>query len=69
MNDRFTYQKGDIQIRSSQCDFCKFNCKDEHGDSKNTCTHFPNGKPDEINKNLKRCPLLEHIAICGNGRS
>lgn len=58
-NDRFTYQKGDIQIRASQCDFCKYNCKDQRGCSGVICPKYPNGKPENIIKTLKKCPFLE----------
>lgn len=59
-SDRFTYKKGDIQIKKSQCDFCKHNCKDEAGKSQLVCLKYPDGKPDEIAKTLKKCPFLEY---------
>lgn len=59
-NDRFTYQKGDIEIRVSQCDFCKFNCRDECGRSRTECPKYPEGKPETIIKTLKKCPFLEY---------
>jgi hypothetical protein len=59
-NDRFIYQKGDIQIRASQCDFCKYNCKDERGCSKAVCSKYPEGKQGDIVQTLKKCPFLEY---------
>lgn len=59
-NDRFNYQMGDIQIRTSQCDFCKYNCKDERGCNKAACPKYPKGKPEDIIKTLKKCPFLEY---------
>lgn len=59
-NDRFIYQKGDIQIGASQCDFCKYNCKDQHGCSKATCSKYPEGKPEDIIKALKKCTFIEY---------
>ena len=53
-NDRFTYQKGDIQIKASQCDFCKHNCKDENGCSKVVCSKYPEGKPEDVLKTLRK---------------
>lgn len=37
-NNRFIYEKGDIEIKSSQCDFCKYN----NPDDKNVCIKYPN---------------------------
>lgn len=59
-NDRFTYQKGDIQIKASQCDFCKYSCKEDCGSSSVTCPRYPEGKPEDIIKTLKKCPFLEY---------
>lgn len=59
-SDRFTYQKDDIQIKKSQCNFCKHNYSDEEGDSKSYCFKYPEGKPADIEKTVKRCPYLEY---------
>lgn len=59
-NDRFTYQKGDIQIRALQCDFCKCNCKDERGCSKVACPKYLEGKPEDIIKAFKKCSFPEY---------
>ncbi len=59
-NERFIYQKGDIQIRASQCDFCKYNCKDQRGCSKDTCLKYQEGKPKDIIESLNKCPFLEY---------
>lgn len=53
--DRFIYQKKDIEIKKSQCDFCKYN----NPDDKNTCIKFLNGKPEEIKMVKKRCEYIE----------
>ena len=47
-SDRFIYNKGDIQIGKSQCDFCKYNCKKEFGKAKQSCSKYPNGKPEDV---------------------
>ena len=54
-NDRFVYKKGDIEIKNSQCDFCKYN----NYDDKNICIKFPNGKPEEIKMTKKRCEYID----------
>ncbi len=53
-NNKFVYEKGDIEVKSSQCDFCKHN-----NDDNNTCIKFPNGKPEEIKATKKRCEYLD----------
>ena len=55
-SERFSYQKGDIQIKKTQCDFCKHSLNDG---GNTTCVKFPDGKPDEIIKTLKKCPYIE----------
>lgn len=54
-NNRFIYEKGDIEIKSSQCDFCKYNNQDD----KNVCIKYPNGKPEELKQIKKRCEYLD----------
>lgn len=54
-NNRFIYEKGDIEIKSSQCDFCKYN----NSDDKNVCIKYPNGKPEELKQTKKRCEYLD----------
>ncbi len=66
MSERFNYQKGEIEIKNTQCDFCsnlgddiqngnitKDNCQVIH------CQYFPDGIPYEILKAIKRCPHLK----------
>lgn len=55
VNSRFNYEKDDIEIKQSQCDFCKYN----NIDNKNICINFPNGKPKEIRKTKKKCEYLD----------
>lgn len=50
-SDYFTYKQGDIQFGDSQCEFCKLN----NPDNPNVCSKYPNGKPEEITKNIKKC--------------
>lgn len=59
-SDRFTYKKGDIQIKRSQCGFCEYDRKDEEGVSLPVCVKYPDGKPNEIIKTRKRCPFLKY---------
>ena len=54
-NNRFIYEKGDIEIKSSQCDFCKYN----NPVDKNVCIKYPNGKPEELKQTKKRCEYLD----------
>ena len=54
-NNRFVYEKGDIEIKKSQCDFCKYNNPNEQ----NNCVKFPNGKPEEIKNTNRRCEYLD----------
>lgn len=42
--DKFVYEKDDIEIKSSQFDFCKYN----NSDNKDVCIKYPNEKPEEI---------------------
>lgn len=55
-NHKFVYEKGDIEIKSSQCDFCKHN-----NANNNICIKFPNEKPEEIKTNKKKCKYLDLI--------
>lgn len=52
---RFIYEKGDIEIKNNQCEFCKYN------DIKNQtkCTKFKDGKPVDILSNKHRCKFLD----------
>lgn len=59
MNDRFTYHAGDIQIKKSQCEFCKYNERDENEPVCTKCPMYPDGKPDEILRTRIRCPFLK----------
>lgn len=54
-NNRFIYEKGDIEIKSSQCDFCKYN----NPDDKNVCIKYPNGIPEKLKQTKKRCEYLD----------
>lgn len=54
-NDKFIYEKGDIEIKSNQCDFCKYNRPDD----KDACIKYPNGKPEEVKQTKKRCEYLD----------
>lgn len=54
-NNRFIYEKDDIEIKNSQCDFCKYNNSNE----KDVCIKYPNGKPEEIKQTKKRCEYLD----------
>ncbi len=54
-NNRFVYEKGDIEIKSNQCEFCKYN----NSENKDVCIMFPNGKPEEIKNTKKRCEYLD----------
>ena len=58
-SDRFTYEKGDIQFKRSQCDFCKHNCKDKVGNNMQVCIKYPEGKPAEVLKTLVQCSYIE----------
>ena len=51
---KFVYEKGDIEFKSSQCDFCRYN----NLDNKYVCIKFPNGKPEEIESNKKICKFI-----------
>lgn len=54
-DDKFVYEKDDIDIKSSQCDFCKYN----NPDAKDVCIKYPNGKPEEVKQAKKRCEYLD----------
>ena len=54
-NNKFIYKEGDIEIKKSQCDFCKYNDSDDE----NICIKFSNGKPEKIKTTKKRCEYLE----------
>lgn len=58
-NERFNYNKGDIEFKRCQCAFCRYNCKDENGIDKKTCPKYPDGKPDEVLQTKIQCPFLE----------
>lgn len=53
--DRFVYEKGDLQIGSTQCDFCRF----RHETDPLRCDRFPNGKPETVLLDLALCKSLE----------
>lgn len=55
-SERFIYQKGDIEIKDTQCDFCKFNDKERPL----CCTNYPNGKPRNVIKGISRCEHLSY---------
>lgn len=59
MNNRFTYNKGDIDVQNTQCDFCRYNEVNNEGRSKLTCCKYEQKKPDEIYRTLKRCPFFQ----------
>lgn len=54
-NNRFIYEKEDIEIKNSQCEFCKYN----DINNKNKCVKFQNGKPEEILFTKSRCEFLD----------
>ncbi len=58
--ERFIYQKGDIEIKESQCCFCKYEVQDNKLDSEDVCEKYPDGKPEIVAKNQRRCPYLEY---------
>lgn len=53
--DKFVYEKDDIEIKSSQFDFCKYN----NSDDKDVCIKYPNEKPEEIKQTKKSCEYLD----------
>lgn len=59
MNDRFSYEQGDIELRKSQCDFCKHRLPARGEKLFDYCTKYPSGKPVEIVKTTQRCPHLK----------
>ena len=50
MNDKFTWQKGDIQIAKTQCEFCAY----YNAETPDKCEMYEK-KPDEVIKNEVRC--------------
>ena len=50
--NKFIYEKNDIDIAHSQCEFCIYNDKA----SPDKCEKYEK-KPDEIIKNIRQCPL------------
>lgn len=59
-NERYIYNKGDIEIKKSQCDFCKNNLGQV---STEKCDKFPNGKPEDVQSNKRKCPCFDLIKI------
>ncbi len=59
-SDRFSYQKGDIEIKKTQCNFCKYNQEDDNNQEIACCAKYPDGKPDDIVRTIRRCPFLEY---------
>lgn len=55
-NGRFIYEKEDIEIKNSQCDFCKYN----NVDNNRICEKYTNGKPQEVKNEIKRCEYLDY---------
>ena len=51
-HNRFVYEKGDIEIGKTQCEFCKL----YNPENENVCSAYPEGKPEEVVKNERRCP-------------
>ena len=62
-NERFNNNKGDIEFKRCQCEFCRYNCKDENGIDKKTCPKYPDGKPDEVLQTKVKCPFLDFQAM------
>ncbi len=65
-SERFVYQKGDIQLKRTQCEFCKNHNKvkssnDDKEEELIVCEHYPDGVPYEIMKAIKRCPYVEIV--------
>lgn len=54
-NDKFVWGEGDIKIAKTQCEFCKYNDK-ENSDK---CSQFPNGKLSEVMNNKILCSKFE----------
>lgn len=59
MGDRFSYEQGDVELKKSQCDFCKHKLPAQGEELFTYCPKYPSGKPAEILKTAKRCPYLE----------
>lgn len=53
--DKFVYEKDDIEIKSSQFDFWKYN----NSDDKDVCIKYSNEKPEEIKQTKKICEYLD----------
>ena len=54
MSDRFIYHKNDIELHKTQCEFCIYNNEKKP----DRCVKYPDGKPDCILKNIKKCDYL-----------
>lgn len=68
INDRFTYQEGDITLRKSQCGLCEFNVPTKLENGRPTCCYFTDGKPMEILINKRKCPHFTHSDSTGQIR-
>lgn len=55
-NSRFIYEKEDIEIKNSQCDFYKYN----NVDNNRICEKYISGKPQEVKNGIKRCEYLDY---------
>ncbi len=53
--DYFTYQKGDIEIKRTQCEFCKYNNKEDI----TKCIKYPEGKPLDVVNTKVRCKYID----------
>lgn len=60
--ERFTYQNGDIQLRPSQCKFCKNNAATKLENGRPTCVYYPDGKSMDILINKVECPYFEKVS-------
>lgn len=55
MGNKFCYEKGDIEFKSGQCEFCRIH----DSEKPDICVRFPMGKPMEIINTEKLCPFLQ----------
>jgi hypothetical protein len=49
--DKFTYKEGDLEVRRSYCEFCRFYIK---GNTE-ACGRYPEGKPEDIKSITRIC--------------
>lgn len=54
-NDKFVYKEGELKFAKTQCGLCKYN----NASSEDKCEVYPNGKPQEVMSNIKKCNYLD----------